>query len=176
MSEDQVKLRKYEHILAISGAGVIAFGLWSIVKAVIYVILSPVSQFSQVFTEEDMAQLNIANVGEREADIALIVLILFGMVLDVLLRIYVGRRAISEGRFNRKRRFVYVVLAFFIAVGMLMQLVRRLVFLFGPGSDPMPAVIRAMSVSWIVDVTSLLALIELIIAAIMVRRLRKETD
>ncbi len=76
MSEDQVKLRKYEHILAISGARVIAFGLWSIVKAVIYVILSPVSQFSQVFTEEDMAQLNIANVGEREADIALIVLIL----------------------------------------------------------------------------------------------------
>ena len=34
-------------------------------------------------------------------------------------------------------------------------------------------VMNAMSVSWIVDITSMLALIELVVAAIMVRRLRK---
>ena len=32
-----VKLRKYESILVISGFGVIAFGLWSIIRAAIFI-------------------------------------------------------------------------------------------------------------------------------------------
>ena len=96
MDKDQVKLRKYEHILAVSGVGVIAFGLWSIVKASVYVILSPVSEFSELIPREELEQLEEIGVGERTTDITIIVMLMFALTLDVLVRIYVGRCAICR--------------------------------------------------------------------------------
>ena len=37
----QIKLRKYENILAISGVAVIAFGVWTIIKSAFYLLLKP---------------------------------------------------------------------------------------------------------------------------------------
>ena len=173
MDKDQVKLRKYEHILAVSGVGVIAFGLWSIVKASVYVILSPVSQFSELIPKEELEQLEEIGVGERTTDITIIVMLMFALTLDVLVRIYVGRCAIAEGRELKKKRFIYVILAAIMALGLVSAPIHEVMGLLGSEVPEQADVMNAMSVSWIVDITSMLALIELVVAAIMVRRLRK---
>ncbi|MBQ9061018.1 MAG: hypothetical protein IJ128_07730 [Firmicutes bacterium] len=176
MITDQIKLRKYEHILAISGTGVIAFSLWSIVKAVIYVILSPLSTFSEIMDPKELEQLQTIGIGERAADISIIGVILLMMILDVLLRIYIGRSAIADGRQGKKKTPVYLVLSILVAAGMIASNINRVQGYFQSDTEPVAESIRTMTVSWIVDLTSLLALIELIIAGIMVRRLRKGMD
>ena len=169
----ETKLRKYEHLLAISGAGVIAFGIWSVVKAAIYFLLVPLERIDTLFSEQDLADLQSAGASNKAAGIITIVVILAMLLVDLLLRYYVGRSAVLEGRRIRKKRITYVVVAAFIGFFLLLSIVMRFYSYLGEQEVTKTALDTA-SVSIVVDITSLLATIEMIVAAIMVRRLRKE--
>ena len=172
MKEKQ--LRKYEHILAISGVGVIAFGLWSIVKAAIYFILIPQEQLKGMSSIKELAELYNQGMTDREIVVLIAVVILLCLILDFSLRLYVGRSAFADGRRLKKKRFAYVVWAMFLAAGLVAGIVARCVQLYTGNESFWQRTVEPSDVSMLVDLTSLLALIEMIVAGIMVRRLRRE--
>ena len=168
------KLRQYEHILAISGVGVVAFGLWSVVKAVLYFILFPNEEVEEQILSEGFSSMEDAGLSDQHALIIIIIIVLVLMNLDFLLRLYVGKSAVADGRGTRKKRFVYVVWAMLIAAGLIFNMVSRWIMIGKGEASIWSNLTDADSVSMIIDATSLLAVIELIVAAFMVRKLRRE--
>lgn len=171
---EEIKLRKYEHALVVSGVGVIAFGLWSIVKATIYFILIPLDQLTRTQMAEGMSELQSMGITDRALGYLIAAAILFAMLIDFSLRLYIGRAAVIDGRRLGKKRFVYVILAMFVAAGLVLSLLSRVLRLAAGEDSLWTEAIAQANVSTIVDLTSLMALIEMIIAAFMVRRLRRE--
>ena len=96
------------------------------------------------------------------------------LMLDFALRLYIGKAAVHDGRRLKKKRFTYVVLAIIVAASLTLNLVQRCIALGSNKVEIWANVMASANVSVIVDITSLLALIEMIVAAIMVRRLRRE--
>lgn len=170
---EEIKLRKYEHALVISGVGVIAFGIWSVIKAAIYFILIPMDQLIKDDLREGVAELEVQGVTDREVGYLLAAAILFTLLVDFTLRLYIGRSAFIDGRRLKKKRFAYVIMAMFLAAGLVSNLVTRCVDLGSSEASTWDSAMASANVSVIVDITSLLALIEMIVAATMVRRLRR---
>ena len=173
---EETKLRKYEHALVISGVGVIAFGIWSIIKATIYFILIPMEQLSKSNMSDDLVVLQSLGMTDRGRGYLIAVIILFVLVVDFALRLYIGRSAVYDGRRLKRKRFTYVILAMFVAASLTINLINRCVELGSQQETLWGNVMASANVSVVVDMTSLLALIEVIVAAIMVRRLRRELE
>lgn len=152
----EVKLRRYRNLLTISGLGVIAFGLWSVLKTIMIMLL-----------REDVREY-IRQIMPDNTTVKLVVFGMLGGVLlfDLLLRLYVGLTARSEG-FGKKKGYAYIVLAILMALGS----VASIVILFSDASSQDPL---EMIVSFIVEATSLVILIELLVAAFTVKKLTKE--
>ena len=100
------ELRRYHDHLTVSGAGVIVFSFWSLIKTLVY-YMRP-----RVLTEV----LNEMGMEINRIDILYVFgFILVYMSIITLLRIYVGRAAILEGRLGKKG-IVYIILAV-VAIG-----------------------------------------------------------
>lgn len=184
------KLRKYESILVISGLGVVAFGLWSIVRAAIYYFLNPLKPTDYI-SEADLAKIaadwEAQGIGflTDKVDTILTTMIFVLMVVDLLLRLYIGMSARAYGR-GRRRRGFYVVFVWIMAFFMALSIVTTIDDFLEPifkaiqagTADAFESSAKrgdhAASVSLIVDLTSLLVLVELGISSIMVKRLRKK--
>ena len=174
----QIKLRKYENILAISGVAVIAFGVWTIIKSAFYLLLQPFD--IEIFIPpEQLAEME-AEMGPN-VDIltsgVIVGAIFFILFLDLLLRFYIGKSAYADGRARKRKRVIYVIVAIIMAVAFangIWATVSNL--LIGEPTEQSEGVeyMRGVLTSVLLDMTSLLALIELIVSAIQVRRLRKE--
>ena len=170
---EQAKLRKYEHTLAISGVGVMAFGIWSVIKAAIYYILVPVKEVGRAFYDMTMLPDEAAVFSDKSYGYLAISGIMLFLLIDLLLRLYIGRAAFQDGRKIRRRRITYVIAAMFVTVG---AIASPILEFFAFGSDTASEwnqMVDTGSVSVIIELTSLLVLIELIVSAIMVRKLRK---
>ena len=174
----QIKLRKYENILAISGVAVIAFGVWTIIKSAFYLLLQPFD--IEIFIPpEQLAEME-AEMGPN-VDIltsgVIVGAIFFILFLDLLLRFYIGRSAYADGRARKRKRVIYVIVAIIMAVAFANGIWATVSNLFiGEPTEQSEGVeyMRGVFTSVLLDMTSLLALIELIVSAIQVRRLRKE--
>ena len=174
----QIKLRKYENILAISGVAVIAFGVWTIIKSAFYLLLQPFD--IEIFIPpEQLAEME-AEMGPN-VDIltsgVIVGAIFFILFLDLLLRFYIGKSAYADGRARKRKRVIYVIVAIIMAVAFANDVWVTVSNLFiGEPTEQSEGVeyMRGVLTSVLLDMTSLLALIELIVSAIQVRRLRKE--
>lgn len=184
------KLRQYESILVISGYGVIAFGMWSIVRAAIYYFLNPLV-VTDYIKEADLAK--IMNLGDEEGlqiitdnlQLIITVGILLLLGFDLLMRLYIGLSARKDGR-GFKKSWLYIAVAWFMAISLFNNIATTIDDFFNPiiqavveNSDTALEVTgkrgdQAASVSIIVDITSLLVLLEVGTCSIMVRRLRKK--
>lgn len=146
-------MRKSQSDLKAIGLGVIAFGVWSVIKSVLYAALD---------TESTLQTL-----GEnRILILAFWLMLAIMLAIDLALRFYIGRSAIAEGK-GAKRRAGYIVLALLMAVVNFVLLFAGL-FLQGISSDVAKTV-----VTMIVEITSDVLLLEMGISAIRVRRLKK---
>ena len=103
--------------------------------------------------------------------------IFFILFLDLLLRFYIGKSAYADGRARKRKRVIYVIVAIIMAVAFANGIWATVSNLFiGEPTEQSEGVeyMRGVLTSVLLDMTSLLALIELIVSAIQVRRLRKE--
>lgn len=157
---DTVRLRRCRNRLVISGAGVIAFGVWSVVKTVLAVTL----RYDEVQVLLDLDGVPFPGL------IRIFVFALVAIILsaDLALRLFVGLSARSEG-FGRKKHYVYIGLAVLMIVFSLWTIV------FGFNVDDYDS-IPDMAISLIVELTSDLALLEIVISAIIVKRLSKKAQ
>ena len=174
----QIKLRKYENILAISAVDVIAFGVWTIINFGFYILLQP-CDIEIFIPPEQLAEME-AEMGPN-VDIltsgVIVGAIFFILFLDLLLRFYIGKSAYADGRARKRQRVIYVIVAIIMAVAFANGIWATVSNLFiGEPTEQSEGVeyMRGVFTSVLLDMTSLLALIELIVSAIQVRRLRKE--
>ena len=146
------KMRRYQNLLTVSGLGVIIFGLWSVLKSILL-----------LFMKEGI----LSEIPDDTFVRVMFFLILGGILLvDVLIRLYVGLSARAEG-FGKKKGYAYVIIAILMALASLTSLV--LIFF-----DTNEQSLWELIVSVIVEATSLVVTIELLVAAFTVKKLKKE--
>ena len=151
------ELRRYEDRLIVTGSGIFVVGLWSVVKfAMIYA-------FGQLpeFSNEIMAEL-----GESETLVLGIVLFIT-LVLLMLSHLYIGRSAQNEGLRKSTNKWGYIVFTvlFTVLYGIsVSDDIRNLDIYYDTAFDGI--------VETIIDITVLVTLVELIIAAVEVKYLR----
>ena len=155
----QIQLRKNQDTLKIVGLGVMAFGAWSIVKSILYTT----AQWSSIKEEIVVPEAN-----ETIAKMVYIFMIAVTMVVEIVVRLYIGRSAIAEGK-GERRRPGYVVVAFLItAIGLTLTVTAFVV----PGIR-MELNLEAL-VSLFVEITSAVITLEMCWSAIRVRKLRRQ--
>lgn len=148
----EIKMRRYQNLLTVSGLGVIIFGLWTVLKTILL-----------LFLQEDLVDDLPDGLFYRVLFFTLIGGVL---LIDFLIRLFVGLSARAEG-FGKKKGYGYIVVAILIAIASLASLV--LIF-FDMGDRS----ILELIVSFIVEATSMIATVELLVAAFTVKKLKKE--
>jgi len=151
-SIDEIKLRKYESILRISGTGVVVFGLWSFVKTIIYVLF----QFSYF---ETVLGIDFNDVDKT----AFVVMLVIIMIMDILFRLYIRKQAKKEAE-GYNKGYLYIV----FAVIMVFLSINSVISYIYDSQD----ILEKMA-AIITDITSIIITVELIVSALYVRRHRK---
>ena len=154
-SQLQLRLRKNQSDLVAIGLGVIAFGVWSVIKTVLYVAFH---------TESVLGSL------EGDKYLILTFWILLGGVLAIglALRLYIGLSAIAEGK-GKKRKAGYIVLS------LLMSVLSFVLLTAGLLAQGFAGAAGNTAVTLMVEMTSDVLLLEMSISAIRVRRMKKST-
>ena len=155
------ELRKHQDMLIIIGTGVIAFGVWSVIKTVLYYALSR-DEMLRILKEQGLEQ-------GYEAGVYVLIALALAFILG--LRIYIGLSARAEG-VGKRRGNGYVVLA------AIMTLVNFGGFVLSvAGAFELELTldnIVDLSVTFVVELTSIATMAELVYSALRVRNLRKQ--
>ena len=152
------RLRRNQNYLVMIGTGVIILGFWSVIKTVMFLILEP-QDITGFFSTVQVSGMPIHTS-------YLVLVVLLGIELAV--RLFVGLCARSEG-FGSKQGPVYVVFAIFLSLFHLAAIVASIASGFRFYDNPMDA-----AVSLLMDLTSLVTLVELVNSAFKVRWLSRE--
>ena len=157
----ETELRRRRIALMTLGSGVFAFGVWSILKSYLYLWVNPV-----VF--DDIPAQN-----QSAVTITFYVLYTFFMLIDLLLRAYVGMGARSMGMGKKKGLPYMIVLSLMLAVSVL----SCLFMVLGQGETRMENQSELdFVVSAFVEFCNLSVLAELLYTLIRVRKLEKQTE
>ncbi|MBE7008857.1 MAG: hypothetical protein E7422_06950 [Ruminococcaceae bacterium] len=162
------RLRRDRDTLAIVGLGVMAFGVWSVIRAVVTFVLQ-IPELREQYAETGNANAVIILSG---------VAILLLLAVDLRLRFYIWRSARAEGlRGERKTGYLFAagVLAFVSAATL------GFILLAALGTNE--AVVEAAKTSdgvgvssFIVELTSLVTLVDMIAASVRVKRMTRELE
>ena len=154
----EAKIRKHQDILKCSGYAVIAFGVWSIIRMFLLKILDPlgIEEMVEIQSEES-----------REFLVAVyFIMVVVLLCVDLLFRVYVGLSAVHEGQ-GKTVKPVYIVLtALYAAVSVWSDL--SYFFHLNTGSFSLN-----MLASTIIDLTSCVAMSEIVCSSLSMRRIRK---
>lgn len=157
----EAQIRKQQNILICSGIGMILFGIWSIIRLVLMRYINE-SQFISFFR-------TVEGIPESTYEQLVFIIVLVLLSIDLIVRFYIGRSAINESRGIYKKHVTYIVIAALYAfsniLGDLSQIpafVSKSITLYEFMDD-------------IIDITINIATIEIVIAAIKVRKLEKKS-
>ena len=155
------ELRRLRISLMTLGSGVFAFGVWSILKSYLYLWVNPVV-FDDIAEQEQYAVM-----------IIFYVLFTFFMLIDLLLRAYVGMGARSMGMGKKKGLMYMIVLSLMLAVSVL----SCLFMVMGRESTRMENQSEMdYFVSAFVEFCNMGVLAELLYTVVRVRKLEKQTE
>lgn len=164
-STEDIKIRRTKDILISSGTGVIMFAVWSVVRTLLNFTLLRKNNddiFSEISAETGMRPDGGVILG---ASIAIVLAVL---AVEVGLRIYVGLSARAEGKGKNKGN-AYLVIAFIMIPiyisGIIMSIVNVAT---AKGS------VVDMTVTVIVEITSLFAYIELALSAVKLKKMKRQ--
>ena len=118
-------LRRAQGGLTFCGVGIALFGMWGFVKAVLY------NLFAASYVHDLLEKANISPELEWLIQAIWIISAFFGALLDV----YVGTRAIREGRGGGKRKRVYLLVAVLLMVRNILALLQNLLLFSGPVTE-----------------------------------------
>ena len=153
---DHVKLRRNRGTLVAVGAGVAAFGIWSILKFLMSILFgSGIEELKELFD------------GIEEGRTFIIVFTVVFVVIDIILRCRFSYCTVRKGR-GQHSGLKYLIPAFIVLIYTLFSFVLMISELI---SDPDPELYDGISV--LVELTSLIIFTEMIIASIRNRILEK---
>ena len=167
----KMRLRRDENTLTVVGSGVILFGVWTVVK----MVLQEINRFP-----EFMAELGADELGFEETGLAdlgldpnlLAMAVAFTVVIivylmDLGLRVFVGLSARAEGR-GRPQGRLYLILAGLLLVLSGLSFVLYVITYFSHSEYVVDA-----DAAILVELTSFITLLQMIISAVRVRRARR---
>ena len=155
------ELRRLRVSLMTLGSGVFAFGVWSILKSYLYLWVNPVV-FDDVEAQYQSAVM-----------IVFYVMYTFFMLIDLLLRAYVGMGARSMGMGKKKGLMYMIVLSLMLAVSVL----SCLFMILGRENTRMENQSEMdYFVSAFVEFCSMGVLAELLYTVIRVKKLEKQAE
>lgn len=155
----QVELRKLQNNLVVTGSGLIIFGLWSMIKALMMFL----------FLEEFIRLILDSVAKEKSSVFAVYIVLSVLMILIFLIYLYTGLCARSDG-FGKKNRYVYIGIAILLAVLQVISIVSSFINI----SSGEYAILEII-VTLIVDVSLLYLLLDMIISAFRVKIIRKRS-
>ena len=159
----EIELRRRRINLSTLGAGVVAFGVWNVLKTMLYIFTSPVN-----FVVVDDA-------GEYGAVVSLIFYVLLGLLLalDLSLRLYIGLSARAEGR-GRRKGSGYIIAAAVLFAMTAAYYVAAWVTHSNTRLENQAAL--DYYVSMFVDITAMIMLGDLLYTALRARKLEKQME
>ena len=152
---DSVKLRKNKSTLVALGTGIMAFGIWSIIKTMMEFLLGSAG-------EEIREVMSDLTGGGR---IAVIAVTAFIVIVDLLIRCHVGINAIREGRNKKSRHYMFSVVL--LIISSIVSLILLFMEMLEPGEISMND-----EVSIFVEITSLVILIEMITVSVSTSKIK----
>lgn len=152
----QRDLRRNENILSVSGVTIILFGVWTAIKLVLYFSLS----------EDGFRAIPKDAEGQLERLMLTAILVLF-IVISMSSRLWVGLSARTESM-GRKKGYGYMFLAMLILTADMLALGFSLADIEGNFDSWMDLIITLF-----VEATSMLTVVELIVAAFRVKKLKR---
>ncbi len=156
-----IRLRKAENVLEVSGIGVILFGVWNVLQIGIMLLVNQGSIFGAL---EETADWN-----SREFRWIVAIMIGLSMFMMIWIRCQIGISASREAEGTaQKEKKMYLVLAAVTAVSSLCNLAADL-YLVVHGT----AVLVSFA-AILFELVSMLTSVQLILAAMTVRRIRRE--
>ncbi|MBO4900010.1 MAG: hypothetical protein J5509_06940 [Lachnospiraceae bacterium] len=158
MQEDRT-LIKFKDSLIVSGTGVMVFGFWVVIKSVLMLVF----QRGEVNELVDHA---LDDPEERKYIYLVMVIIL---VIIIGIRSYIGLSARADG-FGRKKSMVYVIVAVAVLIFEVWATIDSLSKFDGSSFDD----IMDRSIEVLVDITTYIVMIQMIISSIAVRYLRRK--
>ena len=151
-----IAFRRDSTTLVILGAGVIIFGFWTVLKVLAYIFLDiPLFDTSKYEIESE------------EEYRFLMAFLFFFITSDLLVRLYVGARAISEG-LGKKVRKGYLVFNLWLILFGIFSVISVIMVLMEPDDEYIETY-----ASLFMELSSLTIIIEVFIAALSVRRYKK---
>ena len=168
MDNMQTELIKHRHTLAVVGLGAIAFGIWSLIKSILYfVLVNPIG---------NSIASNYDYTNDSEYETVIVLIISFGIVglfvmADMLFRWRVGRKAMVISRGDREPGVSFFILSAILMLMDLAELVMGVLSITGFMSSDGDLTDQISTL--LVDFTSVVMLIEMIYAAVMIRKLTK---
>ena len=174
----RIKLRRYETRLTVSGSAVIAFAVWSIIRAALFFLTQRFDLIKSFGVEEELKAMSEGAPAGVDPHFVLNGILLgflfFYMLIIVLIWLYIGRSAVLEGRGLKKKSILYLVLAVIMILILAGSLIPDSVLgLEGDVTNVSDPINTALTTR-LLDLTSILALLEMVISAIQVRKIRKE--
>lgn len=156
-----IELRRRRINLSTLGTGVVAFGVWNVLKTMLYIFASPVSF---VYVDDAAAY---------GAVVSLISYALLGLLLalDLSLRLYIGLSARAEGR-GRRKGSGYIIAAAALFAMTAASYVAAWVTHSNTRLENQAAL--DYYVSMFVDITAMIMLGDLLYTAIRARKLEKQ--
>lgn len=156
----EAKIRKQQSILMCSGLAMILFGIWSIVRVVLMRFIEPVhfaSYFAELTEPVDTAYLNL-----------ILVIALILLFIDLSIRSYVGISAIKDGTGRGNSKITYIIVAILCLVVAVGSDVASIIALINDQFD------FEIFLATVVDISIHIATLEVIVAAIKIRKLTRE--
>ena len=163
----KIRLRRDENTLSVVGSGLIVFGIWSVVKALLHGTASYSKMLEEVRLEgTDLSELGLGDLSwvVAGAAVAIVLIVLF---LDLAIRVYVGMSARAECKGEKQGR-KYLVLSVLLLILSGVYICSFVMVLFS-GSDQVMDADAAI----LVELTSFVTLLQMIISAVRVRRARR---
>lgn len=159
----QTELRKHQHTLIVYGTGTILFSLWSLVKSTILLAMDT--------SEGSLTALIKEAYDSPDRGIGLMVIaVVVGMIymVDLVLRWTAGKNAREIGEGKKRIRPGFIISSLYILGIDSLELVTGLMMLARGEVDNFDRVLTIL-----VDITSLVTVLEMVYAAFMVGKLTR---
>ena len=157
------KLRRSQVTLVTLGTGVILFGVWSVVKSLLYF---RTGLFTGLDTQVEPELLPYIK-------LAVVVIVALFVLADLGIRLKIGRRARAEGM-GRRQKNGYLILAALIVLVNITGDLLGVYYIVENGVPEQSGLDYVVSV--LVDLSSTVLLAELIVTALRVRKLRAMSE
>ncbi len=169
-SPDQIKQRRAQDTLIIVGSGVILFGIWTVLKSIGMLFITREELMEQIREAIDAQHLPV-----NERLVMVIALVMIGLFLlaGILIRVIIGTSAIAAGR-NRKHGAAYIPLTILMILTSMLSIGGGLGSFFISVKEETAGDSSLSGI--IIEITSIIMLIEMLVSAARLRKYRKKAE